>query len=260
MDELSEIFNKLTIEKGANCSINGKKYEEEIYKIVSKCIIKEKNTKFNNQKKEDLGGCKKKHDIVCLYDGKQVPIEIKKKNTPDWMQCSIKNIENKYVLSEKAKISTEAKKIFEKNLNTYLEKNTLFNNSILKLDKVKYNELKKMKEENKLDDVYFECDNTTIRDLYGKSGCYYIQISDKGLYHLGEDIFLMVIVFIMTKEHNVFIHIIFIKMVYVLKKKDIFKVFILVEEILKIGINIINSVQVIILTRNILNIILFLQN
>jgi len=33
--------------------------------------------------------------------------------------------------------------------------------------------------------MYFDCPNDTIKKLYSNKGCYYIQISDKGLYHLG---------------------------------------------------------------------------
>jgi hypothetical protein len=37
-------------------------------------------------------------------------------------------------------------------------------------------------------DSYIECNNDTIKKLYSEKGCSYIQISGKGLYHLGNDI------------------------------------------------------------------------
>ena len=72
-----------------NSLIFGKKYELEIFNIVSKCLLNDK--KFNTQNKEDLGGCNYKNDIECnMYNEKDIPIEIKKSTSPDWMQCSLK--------------------------------------------------------------------------------------------------------------------------------------------------------------------------
>ena len=36
--------------------------------------------------------------------------------------------------------------------------------------------------------MYIDCPDDTIKQLYSKKGCAYIQISDKGLYSLGNDI------------------------------------------------------------------------
>ena len=43
-------------------------------------------------------------------------------------------------------------------------------------------------ETNDYDDMYIGCPDDTIMRLYSQKGCSYIQISDKGLYHLGNDI------------------------------------------------------------------------
>lgn len=37
-------------------------------------------------------------------------------------------------------------------------------------------------------DTYIDCPNDTINKLYTEKGCIYIQISNKGLYHLGSDL------------------------------------------------------------------------
>ncbi len=37
-------------------------------------------------------------------------------------------------------------------------------------------------------DSYIDCSNDTINQLYTHKGCSYIQISNKGLYHLGNDV------------------------------------------------------------------------
>lgn len=44
------------------------------------------------------------------------------------------------------------------------------------------------KETNDFNDFYIDCSNDTIKKLYSEKGCFYIQISDKGLYNLGNDI------------------------------------------------------------------------
>jgi hypothetical protein len=72
----------------SQCSKNGKKYENDIYNIVKNCVLN--GISFNTQFKHELGGCNHHNDIECNFlDIKDIPIEIKKKNTPDWMQCSL---------------------------------------------------------------------------------------------------------------------------------------------------------------------------
>lgn len=44
------------------------------------------------------------------------------------------------------------------------------------------------KETNKWNDIYFDIPNDTISKLYKLKCCHYIQISNCGLYHLGNDI------------------------------------------------------------------------
>ena len=75
--------------KGSQCSINGSQYEKKIYSITKHCNIN--NEPFNTQKEEELAGSSCKNDIECNFIGeKNIGIEAKKYNTPDWMQCSIK--------------------------------------------------------------------------------------------------------------------------------------------------------------------------
>jgi hypothetical protein len=74
--------------KGRNCSINGNLYEKTIYNIVKNCYINDKQ--FNTQDENELGGSKSDSDIICNYKSdKDTDIEIKKYNSPDWMQCSL---------------------------------------------------------------------------------------------------------------------------------------------------------------------------
>lgn len=171
-----------------NSLIFGKKYELEIFNIVSKCLLNDK--KFNTQNKEDLGGCNYKNDIECnMYNEKDIPIEIKKSTSPDWMQCSLKydNINNKWFGSLKNKIPDKSKKIFESLISNI----TLFNGNIppFILNNITYNEWIIIKNNtDDFNDYYIDCPDDTIKKLYSEKRCYYIQISNKGLYHLGNDI------------------------------------------------------------------------
>jgi len=186
--------NMINSVKGSLCSKEGKKYEKIVYDICKKCKI---NTLFfNTQNESELAGCNSNHDIICNFMDYNnipipipIPIEIKKMKTPDWMQCSLKydKSQNTWLGSEKNKIPNLSKKIFEdliKNINLFngkippfIEKNITHNEWVnIKKDTIDY------------DDVYINCPADTIKKLYKEKGCYYIQISDKGLYHLGEDI------------------------------------------------------------------------
>lgn len=174
--------------KGSQCSISGKKYELQVYNIVKKCKLN--NILFNTQKKEDLGGCCSKNDIECNFNLIQnIPIEIKKIKTPDWMQCSLKydDINKKWIGSSRNKIPEKSKKIFEE-LIANIE---LFNGNIPPFlsRNITHDEWINIKKEtNDFNDIYLDCNNETIKNLYSEKGCIYIQISEKGLYHLGSDL------------------------------------------------------------------------
>lgn len=171
-----------------NCAINGKKYELEVYNTVNKCYLDKKP--FNTQKITELGGCRFNNDIECnFYKSNDIPIEIKKLKTPDWTQCSLKfdYKNNKWIGSNKNKIPEKSKEIFENIIST----TNLFNGLIppFMFRKITYNDWVKIKKEtNDYNDIYIDCPDDTIKRLYKKRGCYYIQISNKGLYHLGDDI------------------------------------------------------------------------
>lgn len=175
------------ISKGSGCSISGKNYELQVYNIVKKCKLNYMD--FNLQNEYELGGCNSKNDIECVMGNSFIPIEIKKSKTPDWMQCSIKyDYESeKWVGSSKNKIPKKSKNIFEE----LIADTILFNGKIppYMLKDITHEEwLQVKKDTTDYNDMYLECPNDTIKKLYGEKGCFYIQISDKGLYHLGNDI------------------------------------------------------------------------
>jgi hypothetical protein len=173
--------------KGSGCSLNGKNYELKVHNIVKMCTLFGHN--FNTQIGLDLGGCGSKNDIECnMNTENDVPIEIKKSKTPDWMQCSLKydTTTNKWIGSSKNKIPETSKQIFE----TIVSTNVLFKGNIppFMMKDITHDEWVKIKNEtNDFNDSYIDCPNDTIKRLYSEKGCKYIQISDKGLYHLGDD-------------------------------------------------------------------------
>jgi uncharacterized lipoprotein YehR (DUF1307 family) len=182
------INNKKTLHKGKKCSIMGKEYELQIYNIVKLCKLN--NNLFNTQEITELGGCSNKNDIECnMYNKNDVSIEIKKLKSPDWMQCVLKydNINKIWYGSIKNKIPENSKKIFENIISSKI----LFNNNIppFMIKDITHEEWINIK--NKTDDfkdMYIDCPNDTIKRLYSEKNCSYIQISEKGLYHLGYDI------------------------------------------------------------------------
>lgn len=179
-----------SLRSGSLCSISGKKYELEVYNIVKKTKLN--GIEFNTQIESELGGCSSKNDIECNMKeamARDISIEIKKSKTPDWMQCCLKydEINKKWIGSKRNKIPDDSKTVFEDLISTL----TLFNGKIppFMLKDITHEEWVKIKRETTdFNDVYFDCPSDTIMKLYGKKGCSYIQISDKGLYHLGNDI------------------------------------------------------------------------
>lgn len=183
-----QLFQKLKKKekrKGFLCSVSGSNYENTIYNIVRNCKIN--NKLFNTQKEKDLGGSSSRNDIMCNYLFlEDIGIEVKKAKTPDWMQCSIKYINEKWISCNGK--NQKCQDIFNKLIN----KLNIYDGSIppFMLNQITHEEwLKIKKETNKWNDTYIDIPYDTIRTLYLQKGCKYIQISDGfGLYHLGKDI------------------------------------------------------------------------
>ena len=116
---ISILLQNLMTEKGAGCSISGKKYELQVYNIVKNSKLN--GNTFNTQPEDDMGGCSSKNDIECnMLSERDISIEIKKSKTPDWMQCSLKydNVNKKWIGSSKNKIPEASKKVFEDLIST----------------------------------------------------------------------------------------------------------------------------------------------
>ena len=175
---------KVPTKKGKMCSVEGNKYEKNVYNIVKKCRIN--NELFNTQEEKDLAGSSSKNDIICNFQGNHVGTEIKKCNSPDWMQCSIKK-ENNVWIPKEGKNSEECKMIFY----NLIKNHNLYNGTVPPFFErnITHKEWIQIKKESNLwNDLYFDIPSDTIQKLYSAKGCHYIQISNYGLYHLGNDI------------------------------------------------------------------------
>ena len=181
--------------RGANAVKSGNLYEKEVWNIVSNCSYTYNNMKlsFNKQLETDLGGSSAKHDLLCSFFGQDnnVEIEVKRKTTPDWMQCCLYYNESTKRWQPKRtnnKIPNAAIDLYEELLETYQMENNIFNGRILNLKEDRT--MERWKEEKKdFKDIYFEIPNDFIAKLYSSKQCKYIQVSEFGLYHVGEEDF-----------------------------------------------------------------------
>ena len=179
---------KLEKNKGYLCSINGNKYEKRIYDITKHTSIHGKP--FNTQKEKDLAGSSSKNDLECNFISKNdIGIEIKKHNTPDWMQCVLKYDEHtkKLIPTKNGKIPEKCRDLFTiliDHINPYNGHIPPFMKKAITHEKW----LSVKKSTNLWNDLYVDVPSNTISKLYQSKGCHYIQISDGyGLFHLGHD-------------------------------------------------------------------------
>jgi hypothetical protein len=174
-----------TYKRGAGCSFSGNQYERDVWNIVSQTFLNGKQ--FNTQAVDTLAGSSSGNDIECNFiSERDIGIEVKKARTPDWMQCSIKYKNGKWKGSTRGKIPAASREIF----NKLLASTTLFGGEIPPFfeRKITHDEWCQLKKSGKWSDQYISIPDYTIRDLYQRKGCQYIQISDFGLYRLGPDV------------------------------------------------------------------------
>ena len=173
---------------GSQCSVSGSNYEKKIHKVVRHCIYN--NKPFNTQKEDELAGSSSKNDIECNCNKeKDTGIEIKKSASADMMQSSLtfnttkkcfeptENSKNPIACREEFNLILEGKDLYGGEIPPFMERS------------ITYEEWLKIKSETKKwNDIYINIPSNTIKNLYRKKGCSYIQIYGYGLYHLGNDI------------------------------------------------------------------------
>jgi hypothetical protein len=179
--------------KGSGCSASGNAYEQRVHAITTQCVYNSESEhagkRFNTQEALELAGSSSRNDVECNCQGeKDVGLELKTK-TVDCMQCVLKwdRELGRWVGSPNNKIPELSKEIFIEAVS----KMTLFNGNVppFMLRDMEYDEWLKIKRETTdFNDVYVDCPSDTIKRLYSAKGCSYMQILNKGLYHLGNDV------------------------------------------------------------------------
>lgn len=170
----------------SNCSKNGNLYEVKIWNIIKNSFLQKK--RFNTQKLSELAGSSSKNDLVCIEN---IGIEVKKYNTPDWMQCSLKYNKQESIWqgSKRGKIPKNSTKLF----NNLIKEAVVFKGKIPPFisKNITHEEWLKIKDiTDDWNDNYIDIPSNIISKMYKNKGCYYIQISNGfGLYHTGNDIY-----------------------------------------------------------------------
>lgn len=153
---MSSVITK--VPKGSMCSVKGKLYEDKCYR----------NIKHSPKIIGQGGGSSAKPDIYTQNGH----IECKHNDPPDWGQSTLKWKEGRWVPTNE---------LFQQ----YMDRVNFKPPPFLINKKMTRDEWIKIKHDYK--DEYLTVYNHEIQDFYKNKGCAYIQISGRGLYHLGED-------------------------------------------------------------------------
>ena len=173
---------------GAACSKSGKAYEALVARLCGRFKSPFMDVPFNTQSIDDLGGCTIIPDVMlnCKSIG-DVKVEVKAKNVPDWIQCSIMPSEQHTHWKAKPRSYQPASVIdmFEKELTAI----RLFDGCIPSFLTSKQPTHTQWKLESKLfSDVYHPIPSDQIAVAYRLRGVHYIQVKGHGLFHTGIDI------------------------------------------------------------------------
>lgn len=170
----------------SNSSKYGNIYEDKIFHVIKNLTYED--SPFTTQKEEEIAHSSSDNDLVCNKGKIKIGIEVKKKRTPDWMQCSLKYINGNWEGSTRGKIPKKSRDIFNEILKEY----TIFKGKIppfINSNITHENWISIKSKTDDWNDHYIDIPDDTISRMYSNKGCYYIQISDLGLYHLGNDIY-----------------------------------------------------------------------
>ena len=175
-----------TNKRGANASVSGIAYEKKIAAVCADFKSPHISVPFHTDK--DLGGCGADIDVRLNWKSEfDIGLEAKRP-TPDWMQMKLyRDTTGKWRGVEGGKIPAASRAIFE----SIIGSTSLFGGKTPTfLERaVSYDEWTAIKKANpEFSDVYINCADITIADLYRAKGCQYIQVDGKGLFHTGKDV------------------------------------------------------------------------
>jgi hypothetical protein len=145
---------------------------------------------LNTQLPCDLGGCSAKQDIVlnCKRWG-DVNVEVKSKNVPDWIQCSIIPVVRRKIRWTSKQKSYQPPKVinmFERTINKY----HIFNGHIpsFLVHNKPTTHAEWQQEAHNFKDAYYCIPSNSIARAYNLRGVHYIQVKGHGLFHTGKDV------------------------------------------------------------------------
>lgn len=173
--------------QGDICRVSGRNYEEKVWQVVSSTIQTETGEPFNQQSREDLGG---EYDLECNWNRTDIPMEIKKLSAPDWVQCTLRwdSSTRRWCISTNSSIPQAVKEVYQNFVDIHGSK--LFRGEIppFLMRPISWNEWVSIKTSNScFRDMYFEAPNDTIAKIHTGKGVKYIQVSGRGLFHVGSD-------------------------------------------------------------------------
>lgn len=185
---------------GSACSRSGKAYELLVASVCARLKSPYLNMPLNTQSPNDLGGCSIKQDITlnCKHIG-DVNVEVKSRNVPDWIQCSITPMEKKtrsrssdqsqtvqWVAKKKTYQPPNVISMFEKTINRIRIFEGNIPSFLLNNRSTTHTEWKQ--ECNRFKDSYYPIDSNSIAEAYRARGVSYIQVKGHGLFHTGDDV------------------------------------------------------------------------
>jgi hypothetical protein len=183
--------------KGSQCSVSGSKYEKTIHNVVKNCHINGKP--FNTQNEDELAGSSSKNDIECNFmNEKDIGIECKVSADAEFIQMDIHKEDDKWV-GPKVTKKSHPKSVRDRYLKEINEKKDLYYGnpplfpfkSRKEFDKWENDFVGKKIENGDSSNKEYTWnikDKDFVKNNYKDKGNKYIQIGNKGLFHLGDDI------------------------------------------------------------------------
>lgn len=173
---------KMLPTKGARCSINGKAYEILVADVCKQLKSQTCSLPLNTQTHDALGGCSMKHDMILNFNSAgDTVVEIKGKNVPDWIQCSLVPNASGFWCPKASLLPTSVTQMFESvlgNVVVFEGRIPIFSDTLAHWEE----------QAPFFQDQYFHVPSNSIAQAYMRRGVHYIQVYGKGLYHTGNDV------------------------------------------------------------------------
>jgi len=179
---------------GSACSRSGKAYEVLVANVCARLKSPFMNKPLNTQSPKDLGGCSIKQDITLNRKRVgDINVEVKSKNVPDWIQCSITPVvlnsrtqtRVRWVAKQKSYQPHQVIAMFEDTINSVRVFEGNVPSFLTNKRSTTHDEWKQ--ECQKFKDAYYPIDSSSIAEAYRLRGVSYIQVRGHGLFHTGTD-------------------------------------------------------------------------